>query len=75
MKIYAGRSGGTAPPFLTLALDGSDQFHATATLAQGKGSRINRIGGLAPKSVWTLWSREKTLTPIRNTTPGGSNMW
>jgi hypothetical protein len=54
------RSGGIGPPFLTLALD------------EGPGKEppvpIRQEAGWAPEPVWTLWSKEKYLSPARNRT-------
>jgi hypothetical protein len=54
--------GGTAPPFLTSALDGgewSDLLSDCFTASE----RVPPIGW-APEPAWTLWNRKKSLLGI-----------
>jgi hypothetical protein len=46
----------------------SGQFHAPAAVSPGKEPQvpIGQEPGCAPESIWTLFSREKSLTPARN---------
>jgi hypothetical protein len=67
MKTYR-YSRGIAPPFLTLALDGSSQLHALAALApQPPGKTpvdIEQGSGCAPEPAWTLRKgKKKNLLP------------
>jgi hypothetical protein len=52
-------SGGLAPPFLTLALDGCEW-----------ATSLPQEAGWAPELVWTLWTRDKSLVPTRNQISG-----
>jgi hypothetical protein len=47
----------------------SSQFHAPIALSRGKQLPVP-IGeaGWAPEPVWTLWRKEKSLTPLGNQT-------
>jgi hypothetical protein len=45
-------TGGIVPPFLILALDGGERSASGRFTAGGKW---------APKEVWELWGREKSL--------------
>jgi hypothetical protein len=58
---YICGSGGTAPPFLTSALDGDVvSFTPRPFYSQGKSPRypLDRT----PEPVWTLWRTEKSST-------------
>jgi hypothetical protein len=49
----------------------SGQSHPTAALLPGKEPLVptKQEAGLAPRTVWTLWKREKSLVPAENRTP------
>jgi hypothetical protein len=58
-------NGGTAPPFLTAALDGVKRSASrTGRFIPGERAYgIHRTGDwLIPKSVWMLWGRKKSLS-------------
>jgi hypothetical protein len=52
-------------------MQASGQLHASAALPAGKRDPGTYWTGgwVAPQPVWTLWSREKSLTPSGNRTP------
>jgi hypothetical protein len=43
----------------------SSQLHALADLTLAP---IREEAGWVPESVWTVWRREKSLSPVRNET-------
>jgi hypothetical protein len=51
-------------------MEASGQLHAHAALPPRKESRVpsGQEAGWAPDPVWTLWSREKSLSPAGNQT-------
>jgi hypothetical protein len=53
----------------------SVHLHASATLPLKKklSFSIEQEAGWAPESVWTLWSKQKSLAPAGNRTP--SHRW
>jgi hypothetical protein len=61
MKTWG--NGGIAPPFLTSALDGGEWSSITLLPLY---LRYPLEAGWAPESVWTLWSRGKSLDPSGN---------
>jgi hypothetical protein len=65
------KSGGTLPPFLTLALDGgSNQFHVPVTLCLGRtmqGTQGIR-GWVGPTASLDIMEEEKSLAPTTNRT-------
>jgi hypothetical protein len=61
-----------APPFLTSALgEGELTASCPGRFTPGKEPPvpIGQEAGWAPEMVWTLWSRDKSLTPAENRTP------
>jgi hypothetical protein len=64
--------GGMATPFLTSELHGG-QWSALRPSRFTPGKKplvsIGREAAWAPKQVWTLWNREKSLTSAGNQTP------
>jgi hypothetical protein len=69
--IKAYESGGVPPLILTLALDGGEWSASYPQLPYLQRRRLpSRIHGIGcwvgPKLVWMLWTREKTLDPVRN---------
>jgi hypothetical protein len=64
-------SGGIAPSFLTSALDGG-QWSAShpGRFTPGEGApAIHCVGDwMGPEPGWTLWTRERSLTPAGNKT-------
>jgi hypothetical protein len=56
-------------PFFISELDGG-QLHVPAALTSGKKPPvpIEWEAGLAPETVWTLWSRENSVAPDGNQT-------
>jgi hypothetical protein len=49
----------------------SGQFHAPASLPPGKEPSVPTVSesGWAPETVWTLWNREKSLSPAGSRIP------
>jgi hypothetical protein len=60
--------GGLPPLFLSLTIEVSGQLQAVATLTLVKEPLVltRYEAGWAPEVVWMLWSREKSLEPVRN---------
>jgi hypothetical protein len=70
MKMYGG-SRGIVPPFLTLVL-WRWVVSFTPQLLYPQVESLVPIGqeaGWTPHQVWMLWSRDKSLAPVRNWTP------
>jgi hypothetical protein len=71
MKIYYG-SGGMAPPLLTSALDGgkwSALSPGRFTPGEEAPVRIEYDAECYPEPVWTLYSREKSISLAGNRNP------
>jgi hypothetical protein len=52
-------------------MEASGQLHAPAALPSGKEPPVpmEQEAGWAPEPAWTLWSKEKCLSPAGNRTP------
>jgi hypothetical protein len=63
--------GGIAPYLFISALNKRAQLDGLAVVPQEKEPAVPIVeeAGWAPKMVWTLWKREKSLASVGNQTP------